>query len=119
MVENCDFALKYVTMHKIKTNYQFSKILILLLLTFFVVSKTFVVAHNSEHSLQHLASDNIGYEDCEICSFANSQSQLVMTPNFMVVLTSFILLILVRKFDSVKLSYLLSSKSSRAPPFNS
>jgi hypothetical protein len=103
-------------MGKIEIGSQFSKILIILLLTFFVVGKTISVAHSFEHGLKHSFSGDLNNENCEICNFANAQSQLSITPNFKVILESFLLLILARKFDSIKLSYLLTSRSSRAPP---
>ncbi len=104
-------------MFKIRPDFQFSKILIALLITFVVICKTAAVAHSSGHVFKNLISENSSnHEQCEICDGLNLQNQTLTTANFIVVLGSFILLILIRKFDSVKLSYLLSSKSSRAPP---
>ncbi|NBV06917.1 MAG: hypothetical protein EBS06_06765 [Proteobacteria bacterium] len=129
-------------MNKIKIKSNFTKFLVALTLTLFVLSRGVFVLHEFSHhqlesakalssnSLQlqsqqnffeklifnHENSGNKKSENCFLCSFANFQNQTLATPNFAFAILAFCLVFLARKFNRLKLSYLLSSKASRAPP---
>ncbi len=53
---------------------------------------------------------------CLFCSVSNFQNQISLAPNVALAMIFFYFIFSLRNFDRVKLSYLLSVKSSRAPP---
>lgn len=81
-----------------------------MLLTFFVVSKTLVAVHAFSHNQFSSA------KDCAVCDFVHLQNQIAPTSDLVFLATFFCAVFIFRKFDRVKLSYLLRSYSSRAPP---
>jgi hypothetical protein len=64
----------------------------------------------------HHASDNKKTSGCVLCSFHISQSQILALQNLTFDNALFCLFFAIRKFSRVKLSYLLTSRFSRAPP---
>jgi len=56
------------------------------------------------------------FHDCFLCSFSNSQNQALISADLFFFTAAFFLVFALRFFDRVKLSYLLSSSYSRAPP---
>lgn len=88
------------------------KLLIAALLALFLLGKGSSLLHSYSHDQDH--SHKIAV--CSICSFANFSASAAATPDLKFVITAFLLLIFLREFDRVKLSYLLSSRCCRAPP---
>jgi len=78
------------------------------------ISAVHAVSHHS--SISHQAKD---FHHCTICSFSNSQNQILAASDLVFVAAAFYFLFTLRFFNRVKLSYLTSSKHSRAPPFSS
>ncbi len=113
------------------------KFAILCLLTFFILGKFFVLLHSFSHSNQPsnlILSENKNFiekiifshdknkshknfDDCVLCSFSNLQNQIFLTDNIFFFSSFFILIFALRFYNFSKLSYLLTSKLSRAPPF--
>ncbi len=81
-----------------------------MLLTFFVVSKTLVAVHGFSHD--QFSSK----KDCAVCDFVHLQNQIAPVGDLVFLAAFFQAVFVFRKFDRVKLSYLLRSYSSRAPP---
>lgn len=54
--------------------------------------------------------------DCALCMLANYHSQILFSVTAPFIIMAFYLAFISRYFNKVKLSYLLSSYSSRAPP---
>ena len=55
-------------------------------------------------------------ENCSLCEISNFQNQLLPFTYLFLAILAFYLAFVSRDFNRVKLSYLLSSYSSRAPP---
>ncbi len=102
----------------LKNQSKFLRIILLTLLTLFVVSKTIVVVHGFSHnqfgSVKILSNETA--KDCQICDFVHLQNQIAPASDLVFLATFFCAVFAFRKFDRVKLSYLLRSYSSRAPP---
>ncbi len=127
-------------MLKIKIQSNFTKFFAAILLILFVSSGSLALFHAFSHheiiadesasikvqSLEktffakiifaHEKSAGKNSENCFLCSFSNFQSQVSLAPNLIFLAASFYLVFAFRKFDRVKLSYLLSSQAPRAPP---
>ena len=69
----------------------------------------FVHSGNSSDSAKKAA-------DCSLCTLSNLQNQVLFSSAFAFVVMAFYLAFISRDFNRVKLSYLLFSYSSRAPP---
>lgn len=54
--------------------------------------------------------------DCFLCAAADFQNKILFSANFIFAAAIFYFIFSARKFSRVKLSYLLNSFSSRAPP---
>lgn len=109
------------------------KLPIILLLTLFTLGQSFVLLHSFSHQKYFsIAKEkqsffqkiifNHGDEklvrphhDCILLSFANLVNQ-ILTADFSLIFASFYLIFARRYFDSLKLSFLLSSSFARAPP---
>jgi hypothetical protein len=105
-----------VLMLKVKVQSKFTKFLVIALLTIFVAAKTTALVHSFSHHQINFSHEKSAHHNCEICAFANFQNQILSAPNFAFVAIAFCLIFLARKFNRVKLSFLLSSYLSRAPP---
>ena len=81
-------------------------------------SDPFKTSHLQNKNLEKPSknSNNTNFHDCLLCSFFNSQNHNIPLPNPILFLASFFLVFFLRAFDREKLSFLLSSNSSRAPP---
>ncbi len=109
---------------KIKHNYQ--NILTAAILILLVATQIFAVAHKFSH---HSAANIEITQDqptkqhndhaCVWCFSSNLQNQILLTASFIFLAAYFYLTFFTRNFNRVKASYLLSSKSPRAPPLNS
>lgn len=64
----------------------------------------------------HSKSSDKKSENCFLCSVANFQNQITPPANLVFYAPFFFLAFALRKFNRVKLSYLLASKAPRAPP---
>lgn len=62
------------------------------------------------------SNKKVAKNDCLICSFSSFQDKIVFAVNPFFFAAFFYLIFCARKFSRIKLSYLLSSFSSRAPP---
>jgi hypothetical protein len=114
--------------------------LILLLLLFFIASKSVSLFHVFSHNSVETASVKVLQHDqsffekiifshekksaknsdgCFLCSTANFQSQILFFSAVIFAAAIFYLTSFSRIFDRVKVSYLRSSSLSRAPPANS
>lgn len=114
-----------------------SKIALFLFLTLFILSKSLVLLHDFSHqnSLSFNSTKSLdnqsflakifhenkksgkNFNDCFLCSFLNFQNQISVSSKFFFAASAFVLIFAYRFFDSSKLSFLLNSFSSRAPPF--
>ncbi|MBP7710360.1 MAG: hypothetical protein KA100_04750 [Rickettsiales bacterium] len=83
------------------------------MLVLFVLGKTASLVHAYSH---HEKSSHKNSESCFVCAGSNFQNQISLTPNLIFAAAVFYLVFAFRKFDRVKLSYLLFSKAPRAPP---
>ena len=92
-----------------KNSYKF---LIALLLAIFLIGRGVALQHSFSHDQDHSHKT----EHCSVCSFSNFSSGGTEPQSLIFVVTAFLLLISSREFSRVKLSYLLSSRCSRAPP---
>jgi hypothetical protein len=81
----------------------------------FVVNAGISSVHAVSHDINH-AKD---LHHCTICSVSNLQSQFLTFANPNFVAAIFFLIFALRNFNRVKLSYLLSSYNSQAPPARS
>lgn len=112
------------------------------LLIFFVLSRSILLVHSfshqkigHEHKVEQAAfsqqnilekiifahfgdsSDSTNKAvNCALCALANFQNQILFSASLSFVIMAFYLAFISRYFDRNKLSYLLSSYSSRAPP---
>jgi hypothetical protein len=102
------FAEKKIT--KIKN--KFFTALMLLALFCFAFGAVISVAHAVSHDV-HQVKD---FHNCALCSFSNSQNKILIAPEISLLVAAFFLVFALRNFNRVKLSYLLSSNQSRAPP---
>lgn len=79
--------------------------------------KNFAAANFLEKIIfTHEKSTDKKSQHCLICAASNFQNHISLAPNLLLSALCFYLIFALRKFDRVKLSYLLSSKSPRAPP---
>lgn len=106
-------------MLKAKNQHNFVKIFIAAILAIFVAGQFLVLSHSFAHNeivakekpvKQHEA------KDCALCFLSNSFAQAIFVATFTFLAAYFLVNFALRKFDLVKLSYLLSSNLSRAPP---
>ncbi|MBU6140167.1 MAG: hypothetical protein KGP29_01235 [Proteobacteria bacterium] len=88
------------------------KFLIALLLAIFLIGRSGALLHSFSHDFDHSHKT----ENCSICAFSNLSSGGNAPQDFAFVVASFLLLISLREFSRVKLSYLISSRCCRAPP---
>jgi hypothetical protein len=117
-----------------------SKFFLALLVVLLVLGSSFAVFHSFSHcktfsskvsslkidSFQKSFFEKIAFankkssdqkpENCFLCAVSNFQNQTFLAPNLAFSTAIFYLIFALRYFDRVKLSYLFSSKSSRAPP---
>jgi hypothetical protein len=111
-------------MFKRKKQFRFLAIFLLLL---FVMGQGFSLLHSLSHQefgsaktlqaeFSKKSSDQKNSENCFFCSFANFQNQISFTPSQSFCVAFFCLAFAFRKFSREKLSYLLNSFYSRAPP---
>jgi hypothetical protein len=124
----------------LEKNFQFITryFLLPLLLVLFISSKTILFAHSFSHQFQH--QDNVKIsessflekiisshfanfadaskkaENCSLCELWNLQNHILPTAATVFVIAAFYLAFISRYSNRVKISYLLSSYSSRAPP---
>ncbi len=119
-------------MFALKIQSKFAKFVTAFLLMLFVLSKTVALVHaychqeNSAPAIEksflekiffsHEKSSNKKAENCFLCAFSNFQNQISLAPSLIFSAAIFYLAFALRKFDRIKLSYLLSSKAPRAPP---
>jgi hypothetical protein len=112
------------------------KFAILCLLAFFVLGKFLVLLHSFSHieptkSIVSLEEKSFfekiifshssnkthkNFDDCALCSFSNAQSQIHLIDSFKLLISGFFLVFALRFFNFSRLSFLLTSHSSRAPP---
>jgi hypothetical protein len=93
-----------------------------LVLVLFIAGQGISLAHSFSHyefSTKEQPLKKHHSESCALCFSANFQNQIFANTALTFCLAIFYLTFFTRFFDRVKLSYILSSKSSRAPPFNS
>lgn len=124
----------------LEKNFQFITKYFLLpfLLVLFLISRSVLFAHSFSHQFQHsnnfvIAENSIlekivsshfanftdaskKAENCSLCELWNLQNQILPTAVAVFVIAAFYLAFICREFNKVKLSFLLSSYSSRAPP---
>ncbi len=119
-------------MFALKIQSKFVKFVTAFLLMLFVLSKTVVLVHAYSHQenfapatqksflekifFSHEKSSSKKAENCFLCAFSNFQNQISLAPNLIFSAAILYLAFALRKFDRIKLSYLLSSKAPRAPP---
>ncbi|MBU6338445.1 MAG: hypothetical protein KGQ36_00505 [Rickettsiales bacterium] len=109
-----------------------------LLLALFISSKAVLFAHSLSHQFQHsnnfvtaensilekiISSHFANFvdaskkaENCSLCELWNLQNQILPVALAVFTILAFYLAFISREFNKVKLSYLLSSYYSRAPP---
>jgi len=88
------------------------KFLIIFFLALFLFGRGEALLHPYSH--QDFATHKT--QDCATCLVSNFNSNATTAPDLIFTVATFLLLISLRKFSRVKLSYLLSSRSPRAPP---
>lgn len=109
-------------MFQIKSQSNFIKIFVVLLLALFVAGSSFSMLHAFSHhtSVVENSSNDKNPEQksthCLFCFFSNFQNHINLTPQLFFCVAAFYLAFISREFDRVKLSYLLSSNAPRAPP---
>ena len=108
------------------------------LLVLFVASRTLLLAHSFSHQefqdsktvaheqnfLEKVIFSHLGESDdlvkkaqsCSLCALSNLQNQLLVFGAQVFALIAFYLAFISRDFNRVKLAYISSSYSSRAPP---
>ncbi len=94
------------------------KFLVLFLLAIFVIGKSLVLFHSFSHQNPLAQNHDLEHkkDDCVLCSFASFQNQISFADFYCFAASGFMLIFALRFFNQNKLSFLLSSKSSRAPP---
>ena len=98
------------------------KTLIAALLAIFVAGQFLALSHSFSHqeslvkTSQELPHQDHKASDCILCSFASSINNIAIFTLVTFSAISFYLAFARRKFSRVKLSYLLTSNLSRAPP---
>jgi hypothetical protein len=102
------FAEKKIT--KIKN--KFLAALMLATLFCFAIGAGISVAHAVSHDVNHVKD----FRHCAVCSFSNSQNKILVTTDVTFFAATFFLVFALRNFNRVKLSYLLTSYYSQAPP---
>jgi hypothetical protein len=105
-------------MFKLKIQSKFTKLCAFFFLAIFVAGVTISVAHSFSHQSDAASQEKTSHKthDCYFCSFSAFQNQISLTPNLAFYAAFFFMVFALRKFNRVKLSYLLASKASRAPP---
>ncbi len=110
-----------------------SKIAILFLISCFILSKSLLLLHGFSHqnftNIAAIEDQNFltkffgehkksgkSSDDCLLCSVLNLQNQISVIDSLSFAASCFLLIFAFRFFDSVKLSFLLASHHSRAPP---
>jgi hypothetical protein len=110
------------------------KILLLPLIVLFILGKSFVLFHGFSHynfsNKAELVLDESSFlktadkhqesqkksHDCILCNFVNFQNQVLTTSIIALIVSDFLLIFALRFFNRAKLSFLLNSFLSRAPP---
>jgi hypothetical protein len=108
-------------MLKVKTQNNLANLLMTAILLLFVAGQFLSLSHSFSHHENVKISKETPVEkhsksDCVLCSFSNSLNQIIIFATTAFAVTYFYLAFFVRKFDRIKLSYLLTSNFSRAPP---
>jgi len=119
-------------MFKLKDKSNFTKFLAVLFLVLFVTSRGFSMLHAFSHQengvnfksenffskliFSHEKSTEKNSDHCLICSSASLQSQTLSSSSLIFFAAFIYFVFALRKFDRIKLSYLLSSQAARAPP---
>ena len=119
-------------MMKIKIQSNFTKFFIAVLLVLFVTSRAVSMLHAFSHQeketnfaagsifakliFAHEKTAEKKSDHCSICSVFNAQNQILSAASLSFCSAFFLFVFALRKFDRVKLSYLLSSHAPRAPP---
>ena len=80
---------------------------------FFVAESSFFAKNFSKNH----KSSNHDLSNCSLCFFSSVNNNAIFSAAIIVVAATFHLFFTGRKFNRVKLSYLSSSRHSRAPPF--
>ncbi|MBL6665198.1 MAG: hypothetical protein ISQ34_05075 [Rickettsiales bacterium] len=92
------------------------KTFILLLLGFVVFAKSSILLHEYSHDAVNIVDFDDNEEDCALCEFAKISSKIFLFVAFAMLILSGYLVNVLSRLNRLKLSYLLSSKLSRAPP---
>jgi hypothetical protein len=119
-------------MFSIKIQSNFTKFFVAVLLVLFVTSRAVSMLHAFSHQekeavfagdsvfakliFSHEKSSDKKSEHCSICSAFNSHNQSLISSSLVFFAAFLLFVFALRKFDRVKLSYLLSSQAPRAPP---
>lgn len=105
-------------MFKLKIQSKFTKLFAFFFLAIFVAGGSISLAHSFAHQNEIASHEKTSSKthDCYLCSFSAFQNQISLTPNLAFYAAFFYVAFALRKFNRVKLSYLLSSKAARAPP---
>jgi hypothetical protein len=105
-------------MFKLKIQSKFTKLCAFFFLSIFVAGGSISLAHSFSHQSDVVSQEKTSHKthDCYSCSFSTFQNQISLTPNLAFYAAFFFVVFALRKFNRVKLSYLLTSKTSRAPP---
>jgi hypothetical protein len=105
-------------MFKLKIQSKFIKLCAFFFLAIFIAGGSISLAHSFSHQSDALSQEKTSHKahDCYLCSFSAFQNQISLTPNLAFYAAFFFVVFALRKFNRVKLSYLLSSKAPRAPP---
>ncbi|MES2961032.1 MAG: hypothetical protein V4694_01465 [Pseudomonadota bacterium] len=105
-------------MFKLKIQSKFTKLCAFFFLAIFIAGGSISLVHSFSHQ-----SDVVSHEktsgkahDCYLCSFSSFQNQISLAPKLAFYTAFFFMVFALRKFNRVKLSYLLASKAPRAPP---
>ena len=75
----------------------------------------FLVSENSAAKNHQSPSHDLSH--CALCFLSSIENNSIFAASIIFVAEAFFLFLIWRKFNRVKLSYLLASFSSRAPPF--
>jgi hypothetical protein len=89
-----------------------SKFLVTFLLALFLLGRGEALLHPYSH--QDFTTHKT--QHCATCLVTNFSADATAAPDLIFTVATFLLLISLRQFSRVKLSYLLSSRSPRAPP---
>lgn len=102
----------------------FKYLLLPALLMLFVASSNLALMHSFSHQSVEQVHKNTGapvkdVAHCAVCFLAGSNHHILLSAVVTVAIAAFYVAFPARKFNKVKLSYLLSSYLSRAPPQHS